>query len=461
MPKRIVIIGGGPAGYVGAIRAAQLGAEVVLVEQGTLGGTCLNVGCIPTKALLASADLYNRMKSAAQFGLRAENLGFDWPAIQKRKERVVRKAVAGVASLMKARKVEVINGQGKVAGPNQVVVTSAQGPVQTLSGDGILVATGSAPIKLNITGIDLPGITDSTGALALAQVPARLVILGGGVIGCEMADIYASFGSQVTIVEMMPQLIPGEDPDAVQVLHRALRKKGVEIRLESKVVEFQKTPSGISCTVEDKAGQKSQVEAETVLISVGRRASIQGLGLEDHGVAVERGFVKVDPAMATSQPGIYAAGDCTGGWLLAHVASREAETAVENMLGHTKPMDYRAVPRCVYTHPEIASGGVLDRPENREEVLVGVFPFSANGKASCLGELEGFVKVVADRASREVIGGVIVGPAATELIAELTLAVTTKTKVEELVEAIHAHPTLHEATAEAALGCLGRAIHLP
>lgn len=457
---KIVIIGGGPAGYVGAIRAAQLGAEVVLVEERALGGTCLNVGCIPTKALLASAGVLQKVREAHSFGIQAELKGFDWGAVQKRKERVVRKAVAGVGSLMKARKVEVLSGRGRLAGRNKIVVESPGKPVTEIQADSILLSPGSEPIRLPIPGAELPGVLDSTGALALERVPERLLIIGGGVIGCEMAEVYGTFGSKVTVVEMMPQLVPGEDAEAAQLLQRALVKKGAEVLLSSKVAEIEETEGGLKCRVEGPGGM-SEVTADRVLVSVGRRAGIAGLGLEEQGIALERGYIKVDRAMATGAPGIYAAGDCTGGWLLAHVASREAEVAVENMLGHAADMDYRAVPRCVYTHPEIASVGVLERPENAADVSVGRFPFSASGKASCLGELEGFVKIVIERETHQVIGGVIAGPSATELIAELSLAVSSRARAEDVIHAIHAHPTLHESVAEAALGSLGRAIHLP
>lgn len=461
MQQHIVVIGGGPAGYVGAIRAAQLGAKVTLIEKGPLGGTCLNVGCIPTKALLASAAVYGQLKSAGQFGLKADNVSFDWSAVQKRKERVVRKTTSGVGMLLKARSVEVISGQARLLPGKKVLVTDNSGGQQTLAPDKILIATGSEPVVLNIPGSALPGVVDSTGALALAEVPKELVIIGGGVIGCEMADIYSSFGSKVTIVEMMSQIIPGEDAEAARLLHQALSKHGVDIHLEAKVEEIKQAGSGLSVTVKLKDGQALEVPARNVLMSVGRRASIKDIGLEEAGVAIERNFIKVDARMETSVTDIYAAGDCTGGWLLAHVASAEAEAAVENMLGHSAGLDYNAVPRCVYTHPEIASVGILERPENKDDILTGKFPFSASGKASCLGQPEGFVKVTADKLSREIIGAVIAGPQATELIAELSLAVSSKIKLEELSSAVHAHPTLHESVREASLQALGRAVHLP
>ena len=461
MQKHIVVIGGGPAGYVGAIRASQLGAKVTLIEKENLGGTCLNVGCIPTKALLASASAYGQFKAAGQFGLKADNINFDWGAVQKRKERVVKKTTAGVGMLLKSRAVEVINGQAKLLAGKKVQVTSGAGEQQTLEPDMILIATGSEPVSLNIPGAGLPGVVDSTGALSLAEVPKELVIIGGGVIGCEMADVYSTFGSKVTIVEMMPQIIPGEDPEAAKVLHQALAKHGVDIHLEARVEEIKQAGPALSVSVKLKDGRVLEIPAQNVLMSVGRRASIKGIGLEEAGVAIERNFIKVDTRMETCIAGIYAAGDCTGGWLLAHVASAEAEAAVENMLGHSAGVDYSAVPRCVYTHPEIASVGILERPENKDDILVGKFPFSASGKASCLGQPEGFVKVIADKLSHELIGGVIAGPQATELIAELSLAVSAKLKLEGLVSAIHAHPTLHESVREAALQALGRAIHLP
>jgi dihydrolipoamide dehydrogenase len=461
MQKHIVVIGGGPAGYVGAIRAAQLGAKVTLIEKEILGGTCLNVGCIPTKALLASAAVYSHFKSAGQFGLKADNISFDWGAVQKRKERVVKKSTAGVGLLLKSRSVEVIAGQAKLLAGKKVLVTDNSGNQKTLEPDMILVATGSEPLVINIPGAGLPGVVDSTGALAFSEVPKDLVIIGGGVIGCEMADIYSAFGSKVTMVEMMSQIIPGEDAEAARVLHQALSKHGVDIHLEARVEDIRQAGPGLAAIVKLKDGQTLEIPAQNVLVSVGRRAYIKNIGLEEAGVFIERNFIKVDARMETSVTGIYAAGDCTGGWQLAHVASAEAEAAVENMMGHSAGLDYSAVPRCVYTHPEIASVGILERPENKEDILAGKFPFSASGKAGCLGQPEGFVKVIADKLTHEIIGGVIAGPQATELIAELGLAVSSKLKLEELISAIHAHPTLHESVREAALQALGRAIHLP
>lgn len=459
MDQHIVIIGGGPAGYVGAIRAAQLGARVTLIEKDALGGTCLNVGCIPTKALLSSAAVMQYIKSAGQFGIKAEGIGFNWSDIQKRKERVVKKTTAGVGMLLKSRQVEVIKGRARLSGKGQIMVES-EGRQQEITYDKLLIATGSQPVIPSIPGIDLPGIIDSTGALALEAVPESILIIGGGVIGCEMADVYSTFGSKVTMVEMMSQIIPGEDAEAAKVLHQALSKRGVDLYLEAKAEEIKQAGQGLAVLLKLKDGQKLEVAVPNVLVSVGRKAAINEIGLEAAGVGIERDFIKVDARMETNVAGIYAAGDCTGGWLLAHVASREAEIAVENMLGQDVVMEYHAVPRCVYTHPEIATVGILERPENKEDVLVGKFPFSASGKASCLGQPEGFVKVIADKLSHEIIGGVITGPQATELIAELSLAVSATLKLEDLISAIHAHPTLHEALQEAALNALGRAIHL-
>jgi dihydrolipoamide dehydrogenase len=457
MTKKIVIIGGGPAGYVGAIRAAQLGAEVTLVEKQALGGTCANVGCIPTKALLASVATLEHLRHASTFGVTAEKIAFDWQAVQKRKERVVKKSVAGVGFLMKSRKVTVIDGTAKLAGRNSIAVKNKSGSEQTLQADGILIATGSESIMIPIPGHDLPDVIDSTGALALQEIPASMLIIGGGVIGCEMASVYAAFGTKVTVVELLPQIIPNEDPEAVRVLHNSLVKAGIAIHTESKVLEIAKAEKGVTVKVPMKDGTVNSIPAEKVLMSVGRRGCTKDIGLDAAGVAAERGFIKVDGKMETNVPGIFAAGDCIGGWLLAHVASREAEVAVENMLGHGASIDYDAIPRCVYTHPEIASVGVLNKPD----VLVGKFPFSANGKANCIGELDGFVKVVAEKGSQRVIGGVIVGASATELIAEIGLAVSMKAKLSDIAGMIHSHPTLHESVHEAALNALGRALHLP
>ena len=461
MDQHIVIIGGGPAGYVGAIRAAQLGARVTLIEKDTLGGTCLNVGCIPTKALLASASVMQHTKAAGQFGIKTDNVGFNWSDVQKRKDRVVKKATAGVGMLLRSRQVEVIKGQARVSGKGSIIVEIDGSQPREIKYDKLLIATGSQPVIPPISGIDLPGVLDSTGALALDAVPESLLIIGGGVIGCEMAEVYSTFGSKVTIVELMPQLIPGEDPEAVEVLYKTLVKKGVDIKLDSRVNRLIKNGDLLDVEVTGKDGIKIRVEAARVLVSVGRRASIQGLGLEESGIALEKGYIKVDGRMETNVPGVYAAGDCIGGWLLAHVASREAEIAVENMLGHQAVMEYHAVPRCVYTHPEIASAGLAAFQPSDKNILTGKFPFSASGKASCIGELEGFVKVLADRETHQLLGCVIAGPNATELISEASLAISSRLKLEDIIQAMHSHPTLHESLQEAALNALGRAIHLP
>jgi len=461
MDQHIVIIGGGPAGYVGAIRAAQLGARVTLIEKDTLGGTCLNVGCIPTKALLASASVMQHIKAAGQFGIKADGVSFNWADIQKRKDRVVKKATAGVGMLLKAKQVEVIKGKSRLSGKGIVTVEIDGSPSREIKYDKLLIATGSQPVIPSIPGIDLPGIMDSTGALAMEAVPESLLIIGGGVIGCEMAEIYSTFGSKVTIVEMMPQLIPGEDSEAVEVLHKALVKKGVDIKLDSRVNSLTKNGDLINVEVTGNDGGKIKAEFAKVLVSVGRKASIQGLGLEESGIALEKDYIKVNSRMETNSPGVYAAGDCIGGWLLAHVASREAEIAVENMMGHDAAMEYHAVPRCVYTHPEIASVGIAASRQADKDILTGKFPFSASGKASCIGELEGFVKVMADRETHQLLGCAIVGPAATELISEASLAISSRLKLEDMIQTIHSHPTLHESLQEAALNALGRAIHLP
>ncbi|MDQ7797989.1 MAG: dihydrolipoyl dehydrogenase [Candidatus Edwardsbacteria bacterium] len=457
MDQHIVIIGGGPAGYVGAIRAAQLGARVTVIEKSTLGGTCLNVGCIPTKALLASASVMQHTKAAGQFGIKTEGVSFNWADIQKRKDRVVKKATAGVGMLLKAKQVEVIKSPARLSGRGKILL-EAEG--REIGYDKLLIATGSQPVIPPIPGIDLPGVLDSTGALALDAVPESLLIIGGGVIGCEMAEVYSTFGSRVTIVEMMPQLIPGEDPEAVEVLYKALIKKGVDIKLDSRVNGLTKNGDLIEVEVAGNEGGKTKIKAARVLVSVGRKASIQGLGLEEAGIAIEKGCIKVNGRMETNIPGVYAAGDCIGGWLLAHVASREAEIAVENMLGPEAVMEYHAVPRCVYTHPEIASAGIPASPQADKNILTGKFPFSASGKASCIGELEGFVKILADRETHQLLGCVIAGPAATELISEASLAISSKLRLEDVIQTVHSHPTLHESFLEAALNALGRAIHL-
>ncbi|MEW6684641.1 MAG: dihydrolipoyl dehydrogenase [Candidatus Edwardsbacteria bacterium] len=461
--NRLIIIGAGPAGYVAAIRAAQLGAEVILVEKEEVGGTCLNVGCIPTKSLLSSAKIFHEFKRAEHFGLKAENISFDFSQIQQRKERVVRRLVAGVKQLLKSRKVEIKNGQAQFLDANTIELQKPDRTLERLEGEKILIATGSKNIRLPIEEIDCKGVIDSTTALSLNEIPKRFLIIGGGAIGIEMAYIYHTFGSEVTIVEMMPQILPAEDRDIAEELQKIMTKQGIEILTQSTVEKIERKPEGLEVTINYQLSTINSKLVDKVLVSVGRKANIEELGLEKIGIVLEKGYIKVNEKMETSIPHIYAAGDCIGGWLLAHVASMEGEVVVENTLGLPSVMDYSAVPRCVYSFPEIASVGLTERMalEKNHKIKIGKFPFSANGKALAGGESEGFVKVVAEEGSEKILGASIIGAQAVELIAEFSIAIKMRARLNDIIETMHAHPALHEASREAVLATAGRTIHLP
>ena len=462
MQTEIAVLGAGPGGYVAALRAAQLGAKVTVIEEGSLGGVCLNVGCIPTKTLLRSAEVFRTMQHAKNYGLRlVGTVEPDWPAILKRKERVVKRLVGGVGVLLRKAEVQVINGRGRLIGPSALEVTTPNG-LQRLEAKHIVIATGSRPIQLPPPGMDLPGVIDSTAALALEELPERMLIIGGGVIGVEFADIFGAFGVQVTIVEMLDRLIPLMDAELSQTLERSLGRRRMKLHLSSRVTRLDALDSGLQATVAAEKGELA-LQADQVLVAVGRRPNIEDLGLEAAGVHVEKTGIPVDQRMQTNVPGIYAIGDVTGGLQLAHVASHGGEVAVENALGHSATLDLKTVPSCVYTDPEIASVGLTEEQahEAGHEVQVGRFPLIANGKALTYGESSGFVKVISEVRFGEVLGLHIVAPHASDLIHEGGLAMALEATLDEIAMTVHGHPTLGEAVREAALAAKGAAIHLP
>ena len=451
----VVILGGGPGGYVAALRAAQLGAKTAIVEKDRLGGTCLVRGCIPTKALLQSSELYTLAKSGAEFGVIADNIAFDWAAAQKRKTAVVDQLVKGVEGLLKAGGVTVLRGAGRLVG-NGIVEVAAD----RITAKDIVIATGSAIARIPLKGAE--HTIDSDQILELKEVPARLAIIGGGVVGMEFAAMFAALGSKVTVLEMLPQVLPMVDADLVNVYLKHLAGVGGTVHTNSKVAEVAKVKSALQVRFSE-GGEGGAVDADQVLLAVGRAPYTEGLGAEEAGVKLERGRVVVDAHLHTSAAGVWAIGDVIGGIMLAHVASYEGVCAVENIAGHTKRTpDYHAAPNCIYTHPEIAHVGLGEKEakEGGVDVKVGRFPFAAAGRALTLGQTEGFVKVVADGRSGRLLGAHIVGPRATDLIAEATLAVQNGLTLEQLDLTIHAHPTLPEALMEAALAAQGRAIHI-
>jgi dihydrolipoamide dehydrogenase len=458
----IAVLGGGPGGYVAALRAAQLGARVVLIEECKLGGVCLNVGCIPTKALLRSAEVYRTFQQAEAFGLKLEgSVTPDWLRIQARKERIVGQLVSGVEVLLRKAGVQLLQGRGRLIAPRVLEVTTGDG-VQRVDAANTVIATGSRPVQLSLPGFDLPGVIDSTGTLALDELPRRLLIVGGGLIGVEFAEIFSAFGVEVTIVEMLSNLLPLMDTDLGQALAWTFGQRGVELYLGSRVTRVDAVGGELQATVATPDGEES-LRADKILVAVGRRPNVEDLGLQVAGVRVEKTGIPVDTRMQTNVPGVYAIGDVTGGMQLAHLASQGGKVAVENALGHTSALNLKTVPSCVYTDPEIASVG-LTEAQAREagyDVRVGRFPLNANAKALTYGETDGLVKVVSEAGFDEVLGLHIVAPHASDLIHEGGVALALEATLRELVATVHGHPTLGEAVCEAALAAGGAAIHLP
>ena len=455
----IGIIGGGPGGYVAAIRAAQLGARVALVERERLGGVCLNRGCIPTKAMTSSIELLMEMEKAEEFGILVGEPGFDFSRMMARKDDVVERLVSGVEKLMKAHKVQVIAGHGELISPRRIRVSG--GSPQEVEAEKIIIATGSVPAKPPVPGLGLHGVITSDEMVALEEPPQDLVVVGGGVIGVEFASIFNALGTKVTIIEMLPALLPPVDEElALRYLH-LLRRQGVEVHLRSPLEEIRETEGLLEVVYEGPKGE-GMVQTEMVLVSTGRAPYTNGLNLQEVGVKAEEGAIAVDEHMATNVCGIYAIGDVTGGWMLAHVASREGEVAVEHALGRDSVMEYKAVPNCVFTLPEIAGVGVTEQEAKEQNIPYrkSRFPFNVSGRALAMGQATGQVKMICQRDSGEILGVHIMGPHATDMIAEGALALQSGATAEDIIRTIHAHPTLPEAVREAALGQVDGAIHI-
>jgi len=459
----LIVIGGGTGGYMAAIRASQLGAKVILVEKEVLGGTCLNWGCIPTKALLRGAELVSLVAKSQEYGVNVGEVTVDFTRMMARKQQIVQTHVTGLQGLMRSNGVEVIKGVATLASPAQIQVDTGTGEKQTLEASRIILAPGSVAATIPIPGSDSSAVITSKEALQLTEIPQSMVIIGGGAIGVEFSTIFAGLGATVTVVEMLPQIIPTEDHELALFLQDSLQKKGIEVLTGTTVSAIEDEAGGEkSVTVKTGEGER-KIKAQMVLMAVGRRPNTEGLGLEGAGVGTERGRIVVNEKMETGVPGVYAVGDAIGGILLAHVAGAEGEVAAENALGKASQIDYRVVPRCIYTMPEIAAVGMTENQAREEgfDIAVGKFPFMANGKATVLGERDGMVKMVADAGSGEVLGVHIVGPHATDLIGEAALCMKMEGTIEEILSTIHAHPTLTEAIREAALDVQGLAFHIP
>ena len=459
MPERydLVVIGGGPAGYVGAIRAAQLGRKVACVEMDRAGGTCLNWGCIPSKSLLRNAELYRLLKDrAGDFGLKFEGLSFEWSGIMGRSRKVADQLAGGIAYLFRKNRVDYLEAKAELTEPGLVTAELADGSRRALEADRVLVSTGVRPRPLPGLPFDGKRVIGSKEALALTAPPASMVIVGAGAIGVEFAYFYNAFGTRVTLLEMMPRLLPVEDEEVSQALARSFRRQGIEVHTSARVQEGVATRYGVQVSFGGET--TGRVEAEVVLVAVGVDALLPpGLELE-----TERGFIEVDGNYRTSVEGVYAAGDVIGPPWLAHVASYQAVQAVEGLFGQGRPRPLPHYPSCTYCNPQVASVGLTERAarESGEPFRVGRFPFRANGKALAVGESEGFVKLIFSEADGELLGAHLIGSEATELIGELGLAMTLGATFEDVEATIQAHPTLGEAVHEAGAAAFGRAIHL-
>jgi dihydrolipoamide dehydrogenase len=467
MDKSIIIIGGGPAGYTAAIRAAQLGAKVTLVEKEELGGTCLNRGCIPTKALYRTAEIINTLRNVEQFGIKVEGYSIDVDKIQERKKAIVNQLVSGIQQLLKANKVEVIRGTAQFKNENTVTISKEDGGEVELCGSAIIIATGSKSMLPPIPGADLDGIMLSDDILDFTEVPKSLAVIGGGVIGMEFAAIFNALGTKVTVVEYMPSILPMVDTDITKRLTAIQKKKGMEISTSTKVISIEKDDSGYILSYESKKGI-TNIAVEKVLISVGRAPQVEGLNLQAAGIKFDRKGIEADSNYRTNIKGIYAIGDINGKSMLAHAAAHQGIKAVEHIVRGKEIDDKTVVPSCIFTFPEIASVGITEEQakEHGLKYKTGKFLFGANGKALALGEPEGMVKVISKTVDGqegenrdEIIGVHILGPHASDIIHEGALAVSAGLRVEEVIETIHAHPTLSEAFSEAVMALKGQSIH--
>jgi dihydrolipoamide dehydrogenase len=460
---RALIIGAGPGGYVAGIRLGQLKVQSLVVESDQPGGVCLNVGCIPSKALITASKYYDKLKHGADIGVMADNIRVDMTRMQSWKVDVVGKLTGGVRQLLKANGCEYRTATAKLIAPHKVEL-DAGGTKTTVEAENIVLATGSRPVEIPGFAFDGVRVVDSTGALAFAAVPDRLVVIGGGYIGIEIGTLYAKLGARVTVVEALPAILSGTDPELAQVVARKLKKSGVEVVTQARARSWVDKGDHAVVTIEVGGTNPTTktIDADKILVAVGRRPNSEGLGLEAVGVKIDRGFVPVDRCMRTNVPGIYAIGDLVGQPMLAHKASREAEVVAEIIAGARAEMDVRCIPAVIFSDPEVATVGITaqDAEKTGRKVKIGKFPFAALGRAIANADTDGFVKVVIDAGTREVLGIHVVGNGASDMIAEAALAIEMGALADDLSLTIHAHPTLPEAIMEAAKASLGEAIHI-
>ncbi len=459
----VAVIGGGPGGYVAAIRAAQLGGKVTLIEKNKLGGTCLNVGCIPTKALLHAAEALTEAKEMAEYGINVEVKSVDWNKVQTKKSAITAQLVNGVTGLMKANKIKVVEGTAAFAAKDTLTVTKKDGTKENMTFDKIIIAAGSVPAVPPIPGVkENASCVDSTGALSFETLPESLLVIGGGVIGIELATAYSKFGTAVTVVEAAPKLLPMMDGELTAQLRKLMEARGINIMTDAKVQSVEAAAAGAKVNVEI-GGKVQAFEAEKVLVAVGRRTDTAALNLDAVGIANDRGRITVNDKMETNVPNVYAIGDCLGKVMLAHVASAQGEVAAENALGESAVYNGATNPSCVYTDPEFAGVGLTEEKAKELGIAyqVGKFPLMANGKSLIMNGGVGSIKFIIGKEYKEVLGVHILGPRATDLIGECALAIGMEATVEDIIATIHAHPTVTEAVREAALAAEKRAIHIP
>ena len=454
----VLVIGGGPGGYVAAIRAAELGAKVTMIEKDKVGGTCLNRGCMPTKAMLHSSEVYDTATRSAEIGIVGVDVRVDWEKVQAFRAATVERLTSGVRALCKANKVKVVAGEAVFTGPKTVKVGE-----QEMTADKIIIAAGSYPIIPGIPGLkESKAMLDSTGCLELDHIPESLLVIGGGVIGLELGSVYLRYGTKVTVVEMQPKLLPGMDGELTALLQHKLEGQGMEILLNSQVVGVNDTENGAKVAIKTAEGEKT-VEAEKILVCVGRGPATKGLNLEKAGILVEKGFIQTNERMETNVPGVYAIGDCTGKLMLAHAAMAMGETAAENAMGGDRSFRPEQSPSCAYVGPEFAGVGFTEEQakELGLDYKVGKFPTSGNGRSLVAGHTDGMIKILAGTKYGEILGVHILAPSATELIEEAALAIRLEATLEEFTGTIHCHPTVAEAVRECALAVDKKAIHIP
>jgi dihydrolipoamide dehydrogenase len=458
-----IVLGGGPGGYVCAIRLAQLGIKTACIEEEEPGGVCLNWGCIPSKALIANAHFYEKAHTISAHGINVSGVTVDVPRMQEWKDGIVKKLTGGVRGLLKSNGATLIEGRGRLVARDTIEITEKTGGKRRVSASrGIVIATGSATIEVPGFAFDGQKVIGAREAVSLKAIPRRLCVIGGGVIGLELGMVYQAFGAELTVVELTSTLLPGIDPDCVKIVERAILKRGGKVLKNTKAESLTKTDAGVTVNVSSE-GKPDKVECDQVLVAVGMKPRSRGIGLEELGVEIDqRGFIKTDECCRTNVPGIFAIGDVSGAPMLAHKASKEGEVCAEVIAGEHAAKDWATIPGVIFTHPEIACAGLTEAQAKEQgfEVQVGRFPFAALGRAMSIAETDGFVKVVTDKKTHRVLGVHIVGPSASDLISEAVLAVEMVATAEDMSLAIHPHPTLGEALMEASAAALGHAIHI-